>query len=104
MDRAITLYPQHTDSNWKKIGIIGDLNYLAGGEVEAQDLSVTDNSKNRASSVNERDIQAGFQVLVPSKNIHSVVVIRTRNSFGRDDLKLYKVYFITHFSILLIFQ
>jgi len=88
-----TVTLQQQDSNWIKFRPLGDLNYLAGGELETQDIRFTKVYANRTASWNDRDLQAGIQVQFPKRNINSVISLRTRSSFGRDDLKFYKAYF-----------
>ena len=90
---AVTL--QQQDSTWINFRPLGDLNYLAGGELETEDIKLTKVYANRTASWNDRDLRAGIQVKLPKRNINAVILLRTRSSFGRDDLKFYKAYFET---------
>jgi len=82
-------------SKWIQTLAIGDLSYLAGGEAELKNLNISNNSEIRTSSVNEKDLKAGILIHFPARKINSVILLRTRNSFGRDDIKVYKAYFET---------
>ncbi len=89
---ALPKIPEET----KRFDVIGDLNFLVGSEAEFENLRIDDNTESRTSSVNERDMEMGVCIHFPKEDISSIITVRTRNSFGRDDLKLYRASFSVH--------